>query len=332
MMNWDVFLGVLCDPVTKEKLIMKDGILRPETNPQGEEISYGIEEGIPILLNDSDLKQNEYAIDLFQKEAPVYDEYKHLTFDTFFADETQVRNYIVEKIDFHPNMRILELSAGTGRDSVLIKNHLKTESELHVQDISLDMLRELKKKFSDDEVYITRSNAARLPYANDTFDAIYSFGGVGMGTYMNTSEIMGEIVRVCKKGAKVVIGNLGLGPWLYNTEFAKILIDHNDHYAQSVDLSGLPIEARNVKQEWILEGAGMILEFEVGEGEPKGNFDFVIPGKRGGTLRTRYYGKLEGVSPEVKKMAYDAREKAEISMYDFLNSAIKDAASRILNQ
>ena len=95
-------------------------------------------------------------------------------------------------------------------------------------------------------------------------------------------------------------------------------------------LEDIPVEARNVNLSWILHGVVYCMEFEVGEGEPDADFDFDIPGKRGGTLRTRYYGKLEGVSPETKRLAQEAREKLDISMYEFLNQSIQKAANDIL--
>jgi hypothetical protein len=75
-----------------------------------------------------------------------------------------------------------------------------------------------------------------------------------------------------------------------------------------------------------------LIEFEVGDGEPKANFDLEIPGKRGGTLRTRYYGKLEGVSPETYNLAHRAREKSGKSMHSWLDEVIRGAAQKQLNE
>lgn len=321
------FLEVLCDPYTKEDLIYEKNRL---INKNGQ--SYSIINGIPVLLEMSDSERNTYAINLFEKKAPIYDKYQHLSFETFFLNEEEVRKSLINKLGIKQEMKVLELSAGTGRDSILIKERLNESSQLFVQDISMDMLNVLRSKFQEDEVFITQSNASALPYKEKVFDAVYSFAGVGMSTYSDTKQLMKEIVRVCKKGAKVVLGGLSMAPWLYDSEFGKILINHNTHYANVLDLKGLPIEARNVSLSWILNGAGFCIEFEIGEGEPEGNFDFQIPGERGGTLRTRYYGKLEGVAPEVKELAYKARAKKNISMYDFINTAIKESAEKILEE
>ena len=316
------------DPETKEKLILSEnGSL---TNMSGKE--YDVNDGIPNLTKITDKDRNEYAISLFAKESGEYDDYHYLTYKLFKSNEDDVRNSIIDKlhIDGKKGIRVLELSAGTGRDSVLIKKRIAEGSEFHVQDISLDMLKVLKNKFKSGQVIITQSNAEALPYPAQYFDAIYSYGGVGMSLYSDVKAQMKEIIRVTKPGARVVIAGRGLAPWLYDTEFGRILIDYNKHYMNNFSLEDIPVEARNVNLSWILHGVVYCMEFEVGEGEPDADFDFDIPGKRGGTLRTRYYGKLEGVSPETKRLAWEAREKLDISMYEFLNQSIQKAANDIL--
>lgn len=330
MLNEKMMLS-LCDPNEKHEnlYLCNQGGIISESGTR-----YEVNNGIPNLVKVTNIQKNQYAVNLFSQVADGYDEYHYLSYTIFNSDEEEVRNSVIDKlhIDNKNNIKVLELSAGTGRDSVLIKKRMTDDSELHVQDISFDMLNILKGKFNDDEIFITQSNAEALPYKDNTFDAIYSYGGIGMDLYADLNKQMQEISRVAKRGAKVVLVGLGVGPWLYKTEFATILINHNEHYMNKLDLSVLPIEARNVNISWILNGAVYCIEFEIGEGEPEANFDFEIPGIRGGSLRSRYYGKLEGVSPEVKRMAYEAREKLGISMYDFLNEVIGSAAKKVINE
>jgi hypothetical protein len=73
-----------------------------------------------------------------------------------------------------------------------------------------------------------------------------------------------------------------------------------------------------------------LIDFRVGEGEPTGNFDFEIPGPRGGTYRSRYLGQLEGVKVETKRLAEQAREKKCISMHDWLDEVVRQAALKDL--
>lgn len=110
-------------------------------------------------------------------------------------------------------------------------------------------------------------------------------------------------------GGKIVFGGLSLGPWLHDTLFGHILLNHNPHYANEITFGDIPIEARNLNITWILSGAGFVVDFFVGEGEPIANFNYEIPGPRGGTHKTRYYGKLEGVLHTNKRVSCKSTRK-----------------------
>lgn len=328
-------------PLTKEILQIKEihkyenneileGILITETGKE-----YLIKEGIPdfTIYNEKDKEKNEYAISLFKAKAKEYDKYQHLSFETFYEDETAVRNSIIDKLGLKGDSHVLEVNAGTGRDSILISKHLTNNGLLHVQDISREMLEICRKKLQKTVVptEIHQGDACKLPYADKTFDAVYSFGGVGMNTYSNNKEAIAELVRVTKINGRIVFGGLSLAPWLRNTFFGKVLINHNPHYSNEILFNDFPVQARNVNLSWILAGAGFVIDFSVGEGEPKANFEYEIPGPRGGTHLTRYSGNLEGVTPETKKLALKAREKLGISMHKWLDELIKREAEKILN-
>lgn len=292
---------------------------------------YKIIDGIPNFTLCSELEKNEYAINLFKQKAASYDKYQHLSFETFYENEADVRNSIIDKLNLKSDSRILELNAGTGRDSILIAERISGEAELHLQDISLDMIDILREKVGDFQVktIITQGNACKLPYPDNFFDAIYSFGGVGMSVYANNREIFKEIVRVTKDQGRVAIGGLSLAPWLKNTEFGKILINHNPHYANNIILEDMPVEAKNLCLQWIMSGAGFSLDFTVDENATKANFDYEIPGARGGTHKTRYYGMLEGVTPEAKELALRLVEKEGVSMHRWLDELVKKEAKKV---
>lgn len=299
---------------------------------EGNEYVYNVIDGIPQFLQFTDKDRNDYATNLFREKAKEYDKYQHLSFETFYEEEGKVRNALIDKLNLNCDSTVLEVNAGTGRDSVLIAKRLSKDGNLHVQDLSWDMLEICKSKLTQTAVpvEIHQGNACRLPYADQTFDAVYSFGGVGMNTYADNKIAIAELVRVVKVGGKIVFGGLSLAPWLHDTAFGKILINHNPHYANTISLGDIPVDARNLNITWILSGAGFVVDFIVGEGEPVANFNYEIPGPRGGTHNTRYYGKLEGVTPQTKELAIRAREKLGISMHKWLDELIKNEAENIL--
>jgi ubiquinone/menaquinone biosynthesis C-methylase UbiE len=288
---------------------------------------------VPDFTIYNETEKNKYAVTLFKDKAREYDKYQHLSFETFYESETDVRNSMIDKLNLKPASKILEVNAGTGRDSVLISKRLSKKGLFHAQDISIDMLEFCEKKLKSSKVptEIHRGNATKLPYADNTFNAVYSFGGVGMNTYSNNKEAIAEMLRVTKIGGKIVFGGLSLAPWLRNTLFGKILINHNIHYANEITFTDFPVQARKINLSWILAGAGFVIDFTVGEGEPKANFDYEIPGPRGGTHLTRYLGNLEGVTPKTKELALKAREKLGISMHKWLEEIVKKEAEKVLS-
>jgi ubiquinone/menaquinone biosynthesis C-methylase UbiE/uncharacterized protein YbaR (Trm112 family) len=295
--------------------------------------TYPVTDGIPDFTIGVTNDKNEYAIALFREKAKEYDKYQHLSFETFYEDETAVRNAMIDKLRLAPDSTVLEINAGTGRDSVLIAQRLTRQGMLHVQDLSREMLEvcRVKLQHTDIPTEIHQGNACALPYADHVFDAVYSFGGVGMNTYSDNKDAIAEMVRVTKTGGRIVFGGLSLAPWLRDTFFAKVLINHNTHYANEITFNNFPIQARDVNVGWILAGAGFVVDFTVGNGEPKANFEYEIPGPRGGTLLTRYAGKLEGVTPETKDLALQATAKLGVSMHAWLDELVKNEAKKIIH-
>jgi len=88
----------------------------------------------------------------------------------------------------------------------------------------------------------------------------------------------------------------------------------------------LPTTVRNAGIRWILGNVHYVVDYTVGEGEPKGNFDLELPGARGGTFNTRYFGKLEGVTPEAKELCVRAAASCGMSVHDWLDSIVKERA------
>jgi predicted HicB family RNase H-like nuclease len=43
-------------------------------------------------------------------------------------------------------------------------------------------------------------------------------------------------------------------------------------------------------------------------------------------MRTRYYGQLEGVTPEARKMAIEAAKAQGVSVHEWLDSLVRKAA------
>ena len=289
--------------------------------------------GIYDFVHPQELSElDQIALNFYDGRSENYDKYLHLTFETYCENEIDVRSNMIDKLELAGDSKVLEVACGTGRDSVLIDQRLNQEGQLCLTDISYDMINKAYQKLenSSSNCFFGLANALHLPFPTNYFDALYSFGG--LGEFSNPSKFFQEAIRVCKPGAKVVVGDENLPTWQRKTLFGKILANYNKQFLEEVPFSSLPVEAREVKCEWIIGGVFYLIDFRVGVGEPKANFDFKIPGVRGGTHKTRYFGNLEGVSEETKKAAILAREKLGISMHDWLDKLIMNEATKIISE
>jgi ubiquinone/menaquinone biosynthesis C-methylase UbiE len=277
-------------------------------------------------LADLDLQVRSF----YDGRAEAYDKFLHLTFVTHNEDEQTLRHQFIDALELGPTHKVLEVSCGTGRDSEIIAERLGGDGLLCLQDIAAGMLARCRQRLSAVAVPTSYSvsNACYLPYPDKYFDAVYSFGG--LGEFSDIKRSLAEMVRVSKPGAKIVVGDESMPPWLRETEFAKILITTNKQFLARLPLEEMPVEARDVRLRWVIGGVFYLIDFRVGEGEPTGNFDFEIPGVRGGTYRSRYLGQLEGVKVETKQLAERARAKKGVSMHDWLDEVVRKAALKDL--
>lgn len=294
--------------------------------------NYPIVDGFPDFVAAQTLSaQTQSVVAFYDDRSETYDQYLHLTFLTHDEDEARVRNGLIDLLELRPDSKVLEVAAGSGRDSEIIASRLGAEGKLFLQDISSGMLHKARERMrgSDVAVSYALADASFLPYADNSIDCVYSFGG--LGEFPDIRAALAEMVRVCKPGGKIVVADESIPVWLRQTEFAKILSTTNPQFMAPLPLEHMPVQAREVCVRWVIGGVFYAIDFRVGDGAPKGNFDYPIPGPRGGTLRSRYMGQLEGVTPEAKELAHQARKKRGLSMHAWLEEAVRRAAADDLN-
>ncbi|MBT9166533.1 MAG: hypothetical protein DDT25_01221 [Chloroflexi bacterium] len=109
------------------------------------------------------------------------------------------------------------------------------------------------------EAEFSLSNAAYLPYGNDTFDAVLHFGGIN--TFGEKAKAIAETVRVAKPGAKIVIGDEGLAPGKEKTRFGRWLLKKNTLFANKPPLEALPANIEDSNLRWIWRGLFYVIDF-----------------------------------------------------------------------
>lgn len=295
---------------------------------------FPIENGIPNFVYPKELPASDlFSLEWYKRNADDYDAFLPLTFETFNVSEEIERNKMLDALEIEPNHKILEIGAGTGRDSVRIASKLGKEGELFLSDISYDIFKYAVEKFEKSteitaNTQLFLANGYQLPFADHSFDRVFHFGGIN--TFGDVKKAFKEMVRVCKSGGRIVIGDENMPIWLRESEFGQVLMNSNPLYKDFIPFESLPVEARNVKVEWFIGGVFYFMSFDVGEGEPYANLDFEIPGIRGGTHRTRYYGNLEGITPETIDLIKKARAKSGKSMHKWLDDTLKEMAEKEL--
>ena len=295
---------------------------------------YGVRQGIPIFVPSAMLTpieqetQAEYDASAEQK----YDEAVDWQFRSFYENEDDVRERMIDLLVLRPDSRVLEIGSGTGRDSFRIARKLGEQGEFFVQDLSEQMVLKTRQRLGAAsgkpelaariEYFV--STARFLPFPDGFFDAVFHFGG--FNNFSEPKKTLGEMTRVVKKNGRVVFGDEALPPWLEGTEFGEVMVANNPLFKNKVPLECLPENAREVALRWVFGGCFYLIDFKVGDGPPPVDMDLPHKGWRGGTMRTRYYGRLEGVTPEARKMAIEAAKARGVSVHEWLDALVRSAA------
>jgi len=295
---------------------------------------YFIRDGVPDFRDLSGYPMSEgekKQFDYYESTSGAYDTALDWLFATFAEDESAVRNRLIEPLPLADARIVVEIGAGTCRDSIRIASRMRRGARLFLQDFSPSIFAVGRRRMAevdsfDCEIEYFIGETAHLPFPDDAADAVYTFGAFNV--FPDHRRCLSEMNRVVRAGGMIVFGDESLAPWLRRTEYGAILLEGNPLYGDPVPIEALPEDARNVRLVWLLGNAFYMVSFEVGGKPLPLDIDRPIPGRRGGTLRSRRYGRIEAVSPEAKRLAEEHAQCAGISIHEWLDRAIREAAKR----
>ena len=188
--------------------------------------------------------------DHYNRTARSYDRKESLWSLLLGYSEERERRKMFERLNLRPGQRVLEVNAGTGANLRLASEALGAERWIVAQDISVEALKVCREKLTrlGVSVDLVESDSARLPFANHSFDALLSFGGVSQ--FGDPKSAIEEMVRVVKPGAAVVIGDVGVRPERRGSVRKRLLLRANPRYASEPPTNLLPPNVSDLSVDW----------------------------------------------------------------------------------
>lgn len=266
-------------PKTKTKLVLSENGKTLHNTSSDEPISYEIDDILdltyPKELFEQDRKERVAYDDAFQR----YDRGVTWVFESLNSDEQVNRQKMCDLLHLKPGMKVLEVGAGTGKDSELIIKAIAPNGEAYLSDLSPKMLQLAKQRLNPEGVTVNYfiANGTYLPFEDNTFDAVFHFGGIN--TFAERKEAFEEFSRVAKVGARIVVGDESVPSWLRNEPTYKTLMKANPMFADEVPLQDLPKNIENFELHWIFGFGYYVMGYNKAAINPEVNVNLQIPGK-----------------------------------------------------
>jgi demethylmenaquinone methyltransferase/2-methoxy-6-polyprenyl-1,4-benzoquinol methylase len=147
--------------------------------------------------------------------------YKYLSkvYDTInpFIWNDEMRDEAIAWLDIHPDDHVLDVGSGTG---FATEGLLQQTDHVYGLDQSIHQMEKAFTKFGKhDRVRFHRGDAERLPFADDSFDHVWSSGSIEY--WPNPVDALEEFRRVTKPGGRVLV----VGPDYPNSVVMQKLAD-----------------------------------------------------------------------------------------------------------
>ncbi|HRA00642.1 MAG TPA: methyltransferase domain-containing protein, partial [Thermoflexales bacterium] len=153
-------------------------------------------------LSGEDAQMNQ----TYEMLAPFYDFFERLTWKIFIGSNiVGDRKDVVSQIGFEPEIKLLEVSPGSGVFQNALREKVGSKGEIVSLDLSMNMLRQCQKKNSELNINLMHGNAQHLPFADNSFDGLFHFGGVNL--FNDPNQAIREFIRVVKKDGLVSWGD-----------------------------------------------------------------------------------------------------------------------------
>ena len=168
--------------------------------------SYPIMDGIPRFIQPEELTgYNRRFSRLYDLFSAFYRLFSRLAFACLGIREETARREILDRLE-PAGGRVLEVSIGPGVNLPYLVQRQDVR-ELYGLDISLGQLtncqRFLRRRGWNADLFL--GNAERLPFADDSFEAVFHIGGINF--FNDKKAAIDEMIRVAKPGTRILISD-----------------------------------------------------------------------------------------------------------------------------
>ena len=255
------------------------------------------------------------------KSIQIYRNFLQWLFATFKEDERSFRKSCFQRFGNLSSKKILITSCGLGEDIAVASELVGVDGVIHGQDLSQKFVELSSKNNTSENVFINVSDALSLPYRNNYFDAVYHFGGINL--FGDIRLAISEMERVCKVGGQVMFGDESVALHLRNSDYGKMFIHNNSLWKETLPLLHLPLSASKIEISYVLGNCFYLIKFYKSEGLPSVDLDVPHLGYRGGSVRKRYFGILEGIDSSLRDALYQKAKEDRTSVSEILESLVK---------
>ena len=275
------------------------------------------------FLNFMEFRKDDFNTEMYDKDSSIdiYRNFLDWLFATFEEDESTFRKSCLERFGNLNSKKILITGCGLGEDVTIAKELVGDDGVIHAQDLSLKFIELSSQKNSSDNVFLNVSDALSLPYCDNYFDAVYHFGGINL--FGNIELAISEMERVCKLGGQVMFGDESIAIHLRDTDYGKMFIKNNSLWEETLPLSYIPQNASNIEISYVLGNCFYLIKFTKCSGLPSVNIDIPHIGYRGGNVRKRYFGVIEGIEESLKNSLYEKAKSEQTSVNMILEELVK---------
>ena len=171
------------------------------------------------------------------------------------VDMVKGRKQIISFLDLKPGMKILEVSPGPGVFQKYLRKDIGEAGELVALDLSMGMLRQCQRRNEKLKVQLIHGNAQFLPFADNSFDALYHFGGINL--FNDPQKAISEFIRVVKKDGIVSWGDEGFSDNYKHERRKKIMLKINPGFAKPRPV--IPVSVYDVKENEVYDGLAYLV-------------------------------------------------------------------------